>query len=116
MIEKEGKLFCRTFLDWVRRQRCIACIAEDASAAAGSDAHHIDGKGMGGARLRDDRTIPLCRKHHDQAQRYEISADTQMAWVHHTRSRFLEECTPEELQAFTKDLLAWKERPLAYAW
>lgn len=121
MFGKDGTLICRSFLAWVRRQPCKVCTLEHrigvrlTPARPGAEAHHFPPKGMGGAFIRDDRTIPLCRRHHDQAQRYDVgfSSDQQKLWVDETRSAFLEECSVDELREYFEALEVWKDRPLA---
>jgi hypothetical protein len=119
MFGKDGTLFCRAFLDWARRQPCLACLEFKDPPLYGfnvpcaSDPHHWPVRGMGGAHRRDDQVIPLCRRHHEQAQEYKIPRATQDRWVIETRSAFLDECTVEELRAYFEALEAWKDRPLA---
>lgn len=108
---KDRRVSSAAYLGVVRRVSCFACVDIYAprsvpSGRAVSEAHHYPPKGAGGARLRDDRTIPLCRMHHDEAQRYVISRDTQERWVERMRSIFLEIATPEELRQFCDDLAA----------
>jgi hypothetical protein len=109
---KDGRVESDIFLQWVRRQPCAICEQQGAGARPGSEAHHFPPKGMGGARCRDDRTIPLCRRHHEEAQAYRISSEAQQKLVEQTRSRFLEGCSPEELRVFCNDLHRWKTRPM----
>lgn len=115
---KEGKLLCPDLLKWVRGKDCKACVEQIIKTGNGylrlpSEAHHFPPKGMGGATHRDDHVMPLCREHHDQAQRYVIPRETQERWVLETRSAFLEESTVEELRAYFDALEVWKDRPLA---
>jgi hypothetical protein len=117
-IAKEGKLFCPELLTWIRRQRCIACREQREATGSlvlppiGSDPHHVEGKGMGGARCRDDRVIPLCRRHHEEAQAYRIPRSTQERWACETLFEFLEDSTVEEARAYFDALEVWKDRPL----
>lgn len=119
MLPKDGRLFCEEVLAWVRRQRCKACVeqsmmihGEDYSTL-GAEAHHYPPKGMGGAFYRDDFVIPLCRRHHEEAQAYKIPKATQERWVRETRFDFIEHCTVEELRAYFDALEVYKDRPLA---
>lgn len=120
MFGKDGVLVCASFLAYGRRQPCKACVEEARARGEsgdaiprGSDPHHFPAKGMGGATWRDDRIIPLCRRHHEQAQAYVIPRETQERWVAEVRSEFLEECSVEELRAYFDALEVWKDRPLA---
>lgn len=120
VMPKEGRVVCPAILAYVRQQQCRACV-EDAeqrgyprsSVRHGSEAHHWPAKGMGGARLRDDHVIPLCRRHHEEAQALRIPAATQDRWVRETVFDFLEECSVEALQEYFAALEVWKDRPLA---
>lgn len=49
----------RSYLDYVREHPCCGC-----GAAAPSDAHHYGARGVG-QRTDDFRTVPLCRRCHD---------------------------------------------------
>lgn len=113
---KDGSIRCPEFLAWVRRQQCVECVerleVQRYRIPFESEAHHYPPKGMGGARIRDDHTMPLCRRHHEQAQTYQIAKATQERWIHETRSAFLEECSTDELTAYFAVLEAWKDRPL----
>lgn len=119
LFPKEGRVVCQATLSYARRQRCRACV-EDAELRGysaeivrpGSEAHHWPAKGMGGARLRDDHVIPLCRRHHEEAQALRIPASTQDRWVRETVFDFLEESSVEELQEYFAALEVWKDRPL----
>lgn len=121
MIEKEGKVFCREILVWARKQDCKACVASlrpiDGHAhgiiRTATEAHHFPPKGMGGATHRDDRVIPLCREHHEDAQAYRIPREQQERWVRDTLFEFLEGSTVEELRAYFDALEVYKDRPLA---
>jgi hypothetical protein len=55
---KEARVKDPAYLRWCRVQRCAFCDRH------GGEAHHVGGKGMGGARLRDDLAVPACRKCH----------------------------------------------------
>ncbi len=126
MTPKDGRLESPVYLSWVRRQRCRAGEALEALGGARDcmgriDPHHVDHKGMGGARCRDDRTIPLCRMHHDYAHAHCGAATTVIPidverWVDETLRRFIEQAGAEEVRLYLKDLERWKERPLAVAW
>lgn len=114
--EKDGAVFCQAFLVWAKKRQCKACLEAAALTGArvpyGADAHHFPPKGMGGARRRDDRVIPLCPDHHALAQAYVIPRAKQERWVTETRSEFLEECTVDELHALVDALEVWKDRPM----
>jgi hypothetical protein len=51
------------YLEFVRSEECCIC-----SAPAPSDPHHIGPRGMG-SKTDDTRTVPLCRRHHDEYHR-----------------------------------------------
>lgn len=118
---KEGRLESPAVLGWVRRQRCrVAEEAErrgDRSGCVGPiDPHHVDHKGLGGARCRDDRVVPLCRLHHDAAHDHRDGVELMSVWADETRCRFLDRADPAEVRLYFSDLQRWKERPLAVAW
>lgn len=119
-FEKDRQIACPAILGWVRRQRCIACVELEMEREGpthfprtkpGAEAHHFPPKQMGGARLRDDWTIPLCRRHHEQAQTYEIPRETQRRWLNETRARFLDEASPAELEAYFRELIDERSFP-----
>ena len=131
---KRGRVECPELLTWVRRRPCKACnwvahcleegvdparstLAAWGLRAAPKDApkvvqaHHWPAKGMGGARCRDDRVIPLCLWHHEEAQTYRIRSHVQDAWVRETLLEFLDLASNEEVRAYMLALERWKERP-----
>ncbi len=115
---KDGRVESPTVLAWMRRQICRACheqhLREGTPAPRpGSDPHHVEGKGMGGARCRDDRVVPLCRLHHDQA--HELGKDEGALldyWAIEALARFLDEAGPDEVRSYLADLERWKNRPM----
>lgn len=125
MQPKDGRVDSPAFLGWVRRQPCRAgemrddCRKHWLGACRGPiDPHHVDGKGMGGARCRDDRTVPLCRGHHDRAHESysypqdELSFDRCDRWADETLRRFLDGADPAEVRQYLTDLELWRTRPL----
>lgn len=112
MIGKEGRVESPAYLGWVRRQGCR--VAEQHRNRLGCqgpiDPHHVDGKGMGGARCRDDRTVPLCRIHHDEAH---ARGALLGAWADETLRRFLDGASDQEIGCYMADLRRWRSRPLA---
>lgn len=130
-IVKDGRLECPEILNWTRRQRCrvIEMAMEEERSWMGIgvvgcrgpvDPHHVEGKGMGGARCRDDRVVPLCRKHHDQAHGLpseEIVPNVGFSFLGilaiENLSRFLEDAGAGEVRAYVEALERWKQRPLA---
>lgn len=47
---------------WMKARPCLCC------GATPSDCHHIEAAGMG-MKARYDKTVPLCRGHHDEYHR-----------------------------------------------
>jgi hypothetical protein len=58
-VPKQIRVSDRGYLAWCRRQPCAFC-----PRPLGGEAHHTIKKGMGGATLRDDRAVPVCRRCH----------------------------------------------------
>ena len=58
---------------------------------------------MGGARHDDTAVIPLCRKCHDDAQRYRIPKWRQQLMVERNRAEFLEKAEPYMLERVAED-------------
>lgn len=131
---KKGRVECPELLAWVRRRPCKACTQVELCLEAGVEfarsalaawglrpapkdaprvvqAHHWPPKGMGGARRRDDRVIPLCVWHHEEAQAYRIPSVRQDAWARETLLEFLDLASNEEVRAYAAALERWKERP-----
>ncbi len=119
MQPKDGRVDSPAFLGWVRRQPCR--VAEEARKRGDAykcggpiDPHHVDGKGMGGARCRDDRTVPLCRVHHDATHAAGLNPDGLMSMLaDETLRRFLDGADPADVRQYMIDLELWRTRPLA---
>lgn len=62
-------------LEWIRRRPCCFCDRE-----APSEAHHVIHKGMGGANVRDDMTIPVCRGCHKRCHGETVVDHTARTW------------------------------------
>lgn len=118
---KAGQLRCEVTLAWTRLQPCRECVERSLDPGgdvitvprAAGEAHHFPVKGMGGAHIRDDMVIPLCRAHHEDAQAYRIPASTQIAWTHENRCRFLDSAPAADVQAYVAALMEWKARAFA---
>ena len=117
---KDRQISCPEILRWVRHQLCAACVELELERSGptafprtkpGAEAHHFPAKRMGGAVLRDDWTVPLCRRHHEEAQAYVIPRETQQRWVNETRARFLDEASAEDLEAYFRELTRERRLP-----
>lgn len=122
-----GQLESRVVLAWTARGPCTCCVEFEAARSLGVvsidcqvtpspdpravQVHHYPHKGMGGAKGRDDRVVPLCAHHHDQAHRYFITREDQIEWTLENLARFLDQASTEEVQQYVRDLERWKERP-----
>lgn len=81
------------YLAWCRAQPCFN-VAECGRAVAG-EAHHSKGKGMGGAIVRDDMAVPVCRRCHARCHGqkvdglHPIDRERQKRAAHEARERYL---------------------------
>jgi len=103
-IAKDGSFRSSVFLDFVRSLPC----AVFSCRVFGVDPHHFPGKGASGA-TRDDMTAPLCRLHHDMAQKYIFTREEQARWVAETRSLFLQRASTAQMATFFTDWMTWRE-------
>jgi hypothetical protein len=115
---KAGELILPAFLAFVRTLPCrVARYPNSHGKCSGrTEAHHWPPKRMGGGWTRDDRTIPLCTKHHADVGRGAYTDAMQDGWAAETRARFLDEAPWESVVAYVVALKAWRERPLAVPW
>ncbi len=72
MIPKPKRIRDAKYLAWIRTRPCIALNCVEGPP---SEPHHVKPKGGGimGSKVSDRRTVPVCRKHHEAAER---SADS----------------------------------------
>lgn len=88
------------YLDWLRLRRCAECKRTGRIQRLRTEPHHIDGKGMGGARCRDDRCVPLCHEHHMASEGRPVpgvdgvSFEKLLVWAEQYRERYLREKLP----------------------
>jgi hypothetical protein len=59
----------RTYLGWLRYQRCVICEGLDQTQQTSSDAAHTPR-----TRIHGDVALPLCRMHHDEEERLQPAA------------------------------------------
>lgn len=105
---KDGRFASKVFLAFAARQDCAGG-GEQTLCDGRITVHHFPPKGMGGASKRDDRVVALCVRHHDDAQCYRIPKFVQAAWVDELRSRFMEQATATEMDAFVRDWKRWRD-------
>lgn len=113
---KDGHLLSRAYLDFCRSLPCFGC-----RAPAPSMAHHHPPKGMGGARVDDTKTFPVCAVCHqrchaipvvvDGKRLAPVGADSQDRARAATLRMFIERSTAEQFNKVTEDILEWKTRP-----
>jgi len=115
MAAKEGHLESKAYLDFCRALPCFGCGAEPPSQA-----HHWPPKGRG---VTDDsRVIPLCVICHKRAHGETVvcprrgrlppvGKNAQVQAVDAVLRRFVAECSPEDWQRFSDDVLDRKTRP-----
>lgn len=59
-MDRNTKIQCKAYLDWVRTKPCCAC------GSPSVDAHHVKARGAGNGKQNDFLAVPLCRFHHSE--------------------------------------------------
>lgn len=62
ILSKTIRVIDKKYIEWIRSLNCIVC------GYGLCDPHHVNKEGHGGmgTKTSDDRTIPLCHKHHQE--------------------------------------------------
>lgn len=109
-IERPVRFECPGVLTWARRQPCAFCMK-----AGPSEPHHYPTRGAGGDEWG---VIPLCREHHDQAQRYEGALDH--SWQHIQAlvalKLFLKTANDHEFASFVSSRERWLRARIFVEW
>jgi hypothetical protein len=105
-LGKSGSFLSGAYLEIVRRMNCIQC-----NEPPRSDPQHFPPKGRGV--VRDDCTIPMCRRCHDAAGGIKVKVDgklwprmsdaQQRRMVLHVRALVWEYATPQEWAQISED-------------
>lgn len=117
-IPKDGHLPCAAYLEVIRQFPCYGC-----GHPPPNSAHHWPLRARGVT--NDTKVIPLCVPCHARAHGTTVTCpktgarllpvgkNTQNIAVDAVLRRFVEECSVEDWERFSKAIVKWKKRPAA---